>query len=391
MEAQNDSSWTSKPPRDCPFDESDVIGSCTFTGRYATYTSADTWYPSWSTDGRLYSPFTDTIGDGVNGVLSRSGEADAAVVGHAVITGDNPLDLAVIDPGTIPGPGGRYPGRYPSACLQHDDVWYIGTYGLVDAEYDGFNWPILGPFGGFHISRDKGITWVQSPLSTDPGEALFPEPAQFKGPVRIGSPHVVDFGRNMEHSPDGRMYLVGHGSTEADEVTRKANLSWVTGDQAYLCRVTPSPETVNDESAYEYFAGHDSGGSPVWSPEFADLEPIAEWPHRMGPVTVTYDAPIGRYLMCVTDGWPTTKEMDSYILESDRITGPWKLVHYFENLGPQAYFLNFPSKFISRDGRKAWLCYSANFALTDIRMDPSAGSPPGSAYALCIQEMELKG
>ena len=35
-----------------------------FTGRYANYTKGDTWYPSWASDGNLYSPWTDgTIGD----------------------------------------------------------------------------------------------------------------------------------------------------------------------------------------------------------------------------------------------------------------------------------------------------------------------------------------
>ena len=27
--------------------------------------------------------------------------------------------------------------------------------------------------------------------------------------VKLGAPHFVDFGRNSEHSPDGRAYLVG--------------------------------------------------------------------------------------------------------------------------------------------------------------------------------------
>ena len=33
-----------------------------------------------------------------------------------------------------------------------------------------------------------------------------------------------------------------------------------------------------------------------------------------------------------------------------------------KDFGEQAYFVNFPSKFISSDGRTLWLCYSANFA-----------------------------
>ena len=78
----------------------------------------------------------------------------------------------------------------------------------------------------------------------------------------------------------------------------------------------------------------------------------------MGCVTVTYDAPLKKYLMCVTDGWPTCAKMNTYILEADEITGPWRLVTYMKDFGEQGYFLNIPSKFISADGRTVWLCYS---------------------------------
>jgi len=52
--------------------------------------------------------------------------------------------------------------------------------------------------------------------------------------------------------------------------------------------------------------------------------------------------------------------------------------------GPQGYFVNFPSKFIGPGGRKAWLCYSANFCYPRDKADP-----PGGNYAMCLQEVEL--
>jgi hypothetical protein len=385
----NGVAWPSQPPEGCPFPPSEEVSACVLTGRYATYTSADTWYPSWGRDGRLYSPFADTIGDGVEGVQARSDRGAQAVVGHAAIVGDDPLQLRVVEAGVVPGPGGAYRGRYPSASLHHDGVWYLGTYGLAGADY-GLNWPVMGPFAGFHVSRDNGRTWVVSPLAAEVDRALFPEPAAFRGPVRMGSPHVVDFGRNQEHSPDGRMYLVGHGSTEPDLEDRRANASWVSGDEVYVCRVKPSPETVNDASQYEYFAGHAPDGTPRWSRRFEDLRPVAAWDNHMGCATITYNAPLRKYLMCVTDGWPTVERMRTYLLESDAITGPWRLVHYFRDFGPQAYFVNLPSKFISADGRVAWLCYSANFAFKDIRLDASKGSPPGSRYGMVLQEVRLE-
>ena len=51
--------WRSEPPADCPFQPSASLTGVEFTGRHAEYTTADTWYPSWASDGNLYSPWTD--------------------------------------------------------------------------------------------------------------------------------------------------------------------------------------------------------------------------------------------------------------------------------------------------------------------------------------------
>ena len=137
---------------------------------------------------------------------------------------------------------------------------------------------------------------------------------------------------------------------------RYANLSWITADQVYLARVKPSPETINDVARYEFFAGRDAAGKASWSSDFAAIRPLLEWNDNMGCATVTYDAPLKKFLMCVTDGWPTAAKMRSYILEADDIAGPWRLVVYMKDFGEQGYFLNFPSKFIGKDGRSLWLC-----------------------------------
>jgi hypothetical protein len=108
----------------------------------------------------------------------------------------------------------------------------------------------------------------------------------------------------------------------------------------------------------------------------------------MGCITATYVTPLRKFLMCVTDGGNTCARMNTYLLESSRITGPWKLVTYLKNFGEQAYFLNLPSKFISADGRTAWLCYSANFAL-NWNGEKIQSNPPGSHYGLVLQEIML--
>src|SRR5208337_4957216 len=183
----------------------------------------------------------------------------------------------------------------------------------------------------------------------------------------------------LEHSPDGKAYLVAHGASDGSH-RRFGYNSWITGDEIYLLRVTPSIENINDASKYEFFDG------VGWTKDFAKFKPIAAWRDHMGCVTMTYNAPLKKYLMCVTDGGNTAGYFNSYILESSAITGPWKMVKYLEHFGEQGYFLNIPSKFISADGRTFWLCYAANFA-PDWNGMKIQSNPPGSGYGMCLQEV----
>lgn len=410
--------WKSEVPEGCPFPLSGQLTGVRFTGRHGDYHVGDTIYPSWGIDGHLYTPWTDGRTDGLS---CKSGyDGNMAHTGHAVIKGDDPLRLT-IENTSPPKPASAWPyqGRYPAGSLVHDGIWYYGTYCLGPAgrhKHNGFtwNWPNLGPMPGFQISRDLGNTWVDSPHT--PAKPLFPEPAQHLGPVKMGAPHFVDFGRNMEHSPDGKAYLVAMGAVKDDPLPRPCikpspegserpfvidpdctyrdfehgNLSWISADQIYLARVTPSPQTINDLKSYEFFAGHDDRGMPRWSSDFSEIRPLIEWNNHMGCVTATWVPGLQKYLMCVTDGWPSVSRMDSYILEADELTGPWRMVSYLKDFGQQAYFLNFPSKFLSDDGRTLWLCYSANFS-AGWNGEKLEINPPGGRYGLSLHEIELLG
>jgi hypothetical protein len=372
--------WPPDPPPECPLPPSSDLGGIAYTGRHTSYTEADTWYPSWAADGALYSPFTD----GKVGRWSVGSVGLLAATGHAKITGDDPMELTVEALGSEFASPGPYGGRYPSASLVKDGVWYYGTY-CVSSSRRGLNWDVLGPLVGFRVSRDFGLTWQDCPHTAE--APLFGESGLDNGKVKIGTPHFVDFGQEMEHSPDGKAYLVGHGGSDSH-----ADTSWISGDEIYLVRVDATPDTINDPAAYEFFDGQG------WTRDFTRMRPLIRWPGHTGCVTVTYNAPLGKYLMCVTDGWPTTRTMSSYVLEADDLVGPWRLVTYMRDFGTQAYFLNFPSKFISSDGTTLWLMYSANYT----EMAREAGlidyngadadiypNPPGSKYAMVVQEVQL--
>jgi len=380
--------WPSQPPADCPFKASESFSGLEFSGRHAEYAGADTWYPSWAADGNLYSPWTDGK---VYGVKSAS-YSNEFTTGQAKITGDDPMKLEISDYTVYKSDAAPYAGRYPCGSLVYNGVWYYGTYclhpsGEVKQDGTSYNWPWLGPFVGFRWSTDYGKTWTQTPCT--PEKPLFGEAALKAEPVKIGAPHFVDFGKNLEFSPDGKAYLTAHGASVGPDGRRFGYNSWITGDEVCLIRVTPGIENMNDRSKYEFYAGEDEKGTPVWSKDFSKIKPIAAWKDNMGCVTMTYNAPLKRYFICVTDGGNTYGYYNTYVLESDCMTGQWKLVTYMKRFGEQAYFVNIPSKFIGVDGRKMWLCYAANFG-DEVNGVKLHSKPAGSRYGMCLQEIRLR-
>lgn len=403
--------WKSEPPKSCPFEKSKEIIDLRFKGRSVHYKAPDTFYPTWALDGHLYSPITD---GNLFGFSFNSFKGKDAVTGAAKIIGNDPLDLDIYPVSVHTSSAEPYSGRYPCGSLIFKGVWYYGTYcvdyidskeypyrvrtedGLVvdickcKPKYDltdtCMNINYIGPFVGFRTSTDYGKTWKETPHTPD--APIFSDPGIPFTPPKVGAPHFVDFGRELEHSPDGYAYLVAHGSIDNDALPKVANASWITGDAIYMLRVLPSVENINDPSKYEFFAGYDMNVDPIWTSEFNLIRPLIEWNNHCGCVNVTYNPELKRYIMFVSYGEHTRSTFNTYVLESKEITGPWRLITYMEKFGEQAYFVHAPSKFISDHGRTAWLFYSANFQSPNYK-ENHRSYPPGSGYGLSIQEIEF--
>lgn len=112
--------WPSEPPPGIPFAASTELTGIAFTGRYAHYGHADTWFPTWAANGNLYSSWTDGR---VHGITSSSGGAKATT-GYATILGDDPLHLTITNVGTYAASPLPYGGRYPAGGLVYNGVWY---------------------------------------------------------------------------------------------------------------------------------------------------------------------------------------------------------------------------------------------------------------------------
>ena len=387
--------WPSKIPADCPFQRSEEFNGIKFLGIKSGFHYGDTWYPTWASNDTLYSPWTDGKTKRLDGYTdwSRSWVDPVYITtGQGVIVGNDPLTLQAYSIGLDnSSPAFPYHGRYPCGSLVYNGVWYYGTYCLDPSGFTEYgsgtvNWPWMGPFVGFRYSTDYGHTWEVCPHT--PKKPIFGETGLNGYPVKIGAPHFVDFGKNMQYSPDGKAYLVAHGADTTDTKWRFWNDSWINGDQIYLLRVIPSIENINDASKYEFYGGRDENGEPIWSHDFKKIKPLLEWNNNMGCVTITYNAPLKKYLMCVTDGGTTVSKMNTYILESDKLEGEWRIIAYMKDFGEQAYFVNIPSKFISKNGKQMWLLYSANFA-PDWNEQKIVENPPGSHYGMVFQKIQL--
>lgn len=141
---------------------------------------------------------------------------------------------------------------------------------------------------------------------------------------------------------------------------------------------------MNDVAAYEFFGGRDAAGRPIWTNSFAAIKPLLEWKDNLGCVTATYNAGLKKYLMCISRS-VRVHHANALFLEASDLAGPWKAIAHLKDFGPENYFLNIPSKFISPDGKSFWLCHSGNWC----DHLEEGGAPPGSHYALCLREMRL--
>jgi hypothetical protein len=371
------------PPSSCPLPSYGAL-SLRWTGRYATYTDADTWFPSWDLDGNLYSPFTD----------GRVGEyvcwsfGDPAYTGNAVIRGEDPLALDIEAIGLSERPNPDVRGHYPCGSLCHGGVWYYGIYYVNHYTFPngGRIHHELGPFAGCRYSIDHGLSWTDSPCTVN--SPLFPERGRTFGeaPIKFGAPNFVDFGQDMQHSPDGYAYLIAHGTASADGIS-----SWPAGDALFLARVKPSTHAINNAAAYEFFAGASSPEGALWTRDFAGIVPMLEWPAHAGVASMTYNSGLGEYMLtvCVAPWHGGIGTYNTWFALADNPWGPWSLLSYLESFGTQAYHPHIPSKFIDPEGRTAWLIYSANwqnYTRPEIRV---VSDPVGSRYALCIREFEL--
>jgi len=122
---------------------------------------------------------------------------------------------------------------------------------------------------------------------------------------------------------------------------------------------------ILEQGAYEFFAGFDAKGEPLWSSNAANRKPVFEDPDGVGwNVSVSYNAGLRRYLLCTEH----TKSFEGRmgLFESPRPWGPWKTVYYARgsdvfgrgHVETTTFYWNFSNKWLSENGEKFVLVFT---------------------------------
>jgi hypothetical protein len=177
---------------------------------------------------------------------------------------------------------------------------------------------------------------------------------------------VLQMGQEYRLNTDGYVYVYAPNGL-------------VDGEMNELVMFRVPKDRVLDRGAYEYFAGLDAAGAARWSADIDDRRPTHTFP--TGWVTplghpyswqpsVTYDAPLGLYLM-TTWGMPENEDGmwfrgPSYlgIWTAETPWGPWTQIHEDTSWTPggderaRCYQPQIPAMWISDDGLSFWLVWT---------------------------------
>lgn len=375
-------------------------------GSRDTASEGDLWPSCWSDDDNLYTANGDGRGFGdqfddivINRVF---GTPDTGMTGEALASG---AEIANVWADPI-----NY-NRKPTGVVSVDgngdgtDELYLAVQDLRKPPCPAcFN---DAPNASISKSEDYGRTWQKTaaPMFTD---------------HRFTTIFFLDYGKSNEHAgvlgPEGAQYVYAYGiDYNWRDPTQEVK---PTPTDLYLARVPK--DSVQERSAWEFYANPTPRGRPTWSADVdkrrsvlhddrtvypalrCDGRPIGDLAQNVGVISqgsVVYNLSLDRYIYT---SW-TWYTFEFY--EAPQPWGPWKLfmrkdfggAQWFgESDGPGCPGLNeggypttIPSKFISSDGKTMWVqsnswerwnyaCGSPNynFSLRKLQIEPFIPTEP---------------
>jgi CubicO group peptidase (beta-lactamase class C family) len=283
---------------------------------------SDIWPSTWGDDGQLYTAYGD--GWGFRPFVSRK-----LSLGLCVVTGGPPKVAGVnLRSKTAEQIGDGAKGKKASGLLMVDGVLYMWVRNAGNSQ---LGW-----------SKDRGKTW---------------DWAAWKFTTSFGAPTFLNFGKNYAGARDGYVYVVSH---DADSAYQPA-------DRMVLARVPK--DRLRERAAYEFFQRPGRSkrpgrldDRPTWTREMAKRGAVFAHAGNCYRSGLTYNVGLKRYLWCQTLPKGDARFTGGFgIYEAPEPWGPWGTVFFTRkwDVGP-GETSSIPTKWISGDGKTAWLLFSGD-------------------------------
>jgi CubicO group peptidase (beta-lactamase class C family) len=276
---------------------------------------SDNWPATWGDDDTLYTAYGD--GNGFKPFVPEK-----LSLGLARVTGAPPDHRGEnLRSATLEKKGDGAKGEKASGLLMVDGVLYLWVRNAGNAR---LAW-----------SKDRGPTW---------------EWADWRFETSFGCPTFLNFGKNYAGARDEFVYVYSHDSDSA----------YKPADRMVFARVPKGK--VREKAAYEFFAGPGKDGKPTWSSDVTKRAAVFEHKGKCYRSGITYHAAAKQYLWCQTLPGDEPRFRGGFgVYAAPEPWGPWTTVYFTEewDTGP-GETSSLPTKWISADGRTAWLLFSGD-------------------------------
>jgi hypothetical protein len=340
-----------------PYPPSPVISGISFD--WSTHVrmanGSDNWPVTWAADDHQYT----TWGDG--GGFGGSNQ-------------DGRVSLGVA---RIEGSAGSYRGV---------NVWG-GKDALQPAQFTGKSYGIAAVDGSLYMWRcgdgslEAAFMYQRLYRSTNQGQSwqetgVEYTQSSFSGSRGFYCPTFLQYGKDYQGARDSYVYMY------APELKSS---SWEVQKPGEITLMRVPRSGLSSRSQYEYFAGLDGGGSPVWTGDMNGRRPVfQDRENGVMTVSVSYNPGLGRYFLITEHTAGMRGNIGIY--DAPEPWGPWTTVLFESGFGTPGidattFFWNFSNKWLSADGRDFTMVFtgvSSNDSWNTVRgrFNPGGSPPP---------------
>jgi CubicO group peptidase (beta-lactamase class C family) len=285
---------------------------------------SDNWPLTWGDDNALYTAYGD--GRGFEPFVSRKLSLGfARLVGSPeCFEGEN------IRSATGEQTGDGVQGKKASGLLMVDGVLYLWARNARNAQ---LAW-----------SSDHARTWTW---------------CDWRFETSFGCPTFLNFGKNYAGARDDYVYIYSPDTESA----------YHAADGMVLARVAKG--RITERAAYEFYRGMSLEDAPLWTTSITERRAVFRYPERCGRSTISYNAGLGRYLLCQTLPGGDARFRGGFgIYDAPQPWGPWTTAYFSAawDTGPGETG-SLPTKWMSTDGKTIHLVFSGDDCFSVRRAD----------------------